>query len=314
MLSHNPLLRSGIRYLNLHSWVQIFLVYESKKEGMKKRFAIKIAYLGQNYHGFQRQKEGIQTVEGTILETLLQQKIIDNIRSARYSAAGRTDQGVNALGQVIAFDAVRDKFCLEELNANLPDDIFAWGISQVPSIFNARRDAILRIYRYFCRYKNENIGLLTEALKRLKGTHDFKKLCKKPDPLPSGYQKSTVLTLETAKVTHHKKNAVLEFEFASRSFLWYQVRKMVSLVLQIGAEDLSMNIIDELLDPEIPLLPGGIKPAPPEGLVLYDVLYEPNVSFQKIQKKTLVALPLERRLDSYTALLSVITAMKKNIL
>ncbi|MHA1743805.1 MAG: hypothetical protein ACTSV6_06100, partial [Candidatus Heimdallarchaeota archaeon] len=202
----------------------------------------------------------------------------------------------------------------EELNANLPDDIFAWGISQVPSIFNARRDAILRIYRYFCRYKNENIGLLTEALKRLKGTHDFKKLCKKPDPLPSGYQKSTVLTLETAKVTHHKRNAVLEFEFASRSFLWYQVRKMVSLVLQIGAEDLSMNIIDELLDPEIPLLPGGIKPAPPEGLVLYDVLYEPNVSFQKIQKKTLVALPLERRLDSYTALLSVITAMKKNIL
>jgi len=280
---------------------------------MKHRFAIKFAYLGQNYQGFQRQKKGIKTIEGTILEVLQKQNILEKTQPARYSAAGRTDRGVNALGQVIAFDSPREQIYLEELNANLPDDIFAWGLATVPSTFNARRDATLRIYKYYTLYNGEDLELIAQALTKLEGTHDFKKLSKKADPLPSGIQKSTVLTLECATVVYHKMQNLLEFEFSSRSFLWHQVRKMVSLVLAIGQGLQTLEGLDDVLNPEKPELPGGIKLAPPEGLILYDVHY-PNVVFQGTTKKSLIEVPLKRKLATYSALQAVLQLMKNHLI
>jgi len=274
---------------------------------MTRRFAIKIAYIGKEYQGFQRQTESIKTVEGTIIDTLIELEIMNNVSESRYSAAGRTDKGVNAISQVIAFDSKRDEIYLEEINSILPRDIYAWAIAEVKENFHPRRDALLRTYRLYHYYFNEDLKLMTKAVKKLEGTHDFVKLCKKSDKLLDGSPKSTVLTLETAKF--NLQSNLLEFEFSSRSFLWNQVRKMVSVILDIGSGKYTPEIIDEVLDPLSSNPKGGIRPVPPDGLVLYDVYYE-NIDFTPIAKITSFESRLHEKLNFYSSTAAVIELMK----
>lgn len=278
---------------------------------MTKRFAIKIAYLGKNYQGFQRQTASIKTIEKTIFEALKELEIIKKISESKYAAAGRTDKGVNAISQVIVFNSLKDEVFLEELNTILPNDIYAWAIAEVKESFNARRDALLRTYRYYHYHFNENLKLMKKATRKLEGTHDFIKLCKKSDKLPSGIEKSTILTLDTAKL--NKRDNILEFEFISRSFLWNQVRKMVSLILAIGSGKYTLEVIDEVLNPQSSEPKGGIRPVPPEGLVLYDVQYK-DLKFNTIVKKTTFQGQFQEKLNSYSSTLAVLELMKNSIL
>ncbi|MCK5046334.1 MAG: tRNA pseudouridine(38-40) synthase TruA [Candidatus Heimdallarchaeota archaeon] len=277
---------------------------------MTERFAIKIAYIGKEYQGFQRQTESIKTVEGTILDTLIELEIINKVSESRYSAAGRTDKGVNAISQVIAFDSLKNKIYLEEINDLLPRDIYAWAKAEVKENFHPRRDALLRTYRLYHYYSNENLKLMTKAMKKLRGTHDFVKLCKKSDNLQDGSPKSTILTLETAKF--NLQNDLLEFEFSSRSFLWNQVRKMVSVILDIGSGKYPPEILDEILNPPTSKPKGGIKPVPPYGLVLYDIYYK-NIKFSPITKKISCETRLLEKLNFYSSTSAVLKLMKDTI-
>lgn len=277
---------------------------------MTERFAIKIAYIGKEYQGFQRQTESIKTVEGTILDTLIELEIINKVSESRYSAAGRTDKGVNAISQVIAFDSLKNKIYLEEINDLLPRDIYAWAKAEVKENFHPRRDALLRTYRLYHYYSNENLKLMTKAMKKLRGTHDFVKLCKKSDNLQDGSPKSTILSLETAKF--NLQNDLLEFEFSSRSFLWNQVRKMVSVILDIGSGKYPPEILDEILNPPTSKPKGGIKPVPPYGLVLYDIYYK-NIKFSPITKKISCETRLLEKLNFYSSTSAVLKLMKDTI-
>jgi len=67
------------------------------------RIALKIAYIGTEYHGYQIQPN-VPTIEKELFGTLEELKIITDPKSARYTGSGRTDAGVHALEQVIAFD------------------------------------------------------------------------------------------------------------------------------------------------------------------------------------------------------------------
>ncbi|MFW9923206.1 MAG: tRNA pseudouridine(38-40) synthase TruA [Candidatus Thorarchaeota archaeon] len=280
---------------------------------MVQRYALKIAYIGKNYQGFQRQKENIKTIEGTIFSALIELGIITSDEKTRYSAAGRTDAGVSAVGQVIAFDSQKDTIYLEEINQKLPDDIYAIGIAKVPEDFNARRNAIKRSYRYFAPYNGENIRLMKQGMKKLLGTHNFEKFCKKPDKLPSGVEKSTILTLDKATLRLMKKNRLLIFDFSSRSFLWKQVRKMVSAILAIGKKKYSPQIIDLAFDMESNEPIGGIKPVPAEGLILYNVEYK-NVKFEPMNKKELVLIRIQSKFDLVSSEHAVIQMMQKKLL
>ena len=277
---------------------------------MTVRFAIKIAYIGKGYQGFQRQTESIKTVEGTILDTLIELEIINNASESRYSAAGRTDKGVNAISQVIAFDSLKDKIYLEEINDLFPKDIYVWAKAEVKENFHPRRDALLRTYRLYHYYSNEDLKLMTKAMKKLRGTHDFVKLCKKSDNLQDGSPKSTTLTLEIAKFS--LQNDLLEFEFSSRSFLWNQVRKMVSLILDIGSGKYPPEILDEILNPPTSKPKGGIKPVPPDGLVLYDIHYK-NIKFIPITKQISIESRLRENLNFYSSTSAVLKLMKDTI-
>lgn len=279
---------------------------------MVNHYAIKIAYIGKNYQGFQRQSASIKTIEGTIIDVLKKFNYIKDISSARYSAAGRTDKGVNAISQVIVFDTPREELYLEELNANLPPDIFAWAKVEVDAEFNARKSALKRTYRYFHVYNNEDLKLMKRGLRKLEGTHDFKKLCKKPDKLSNGSEKSTVMNIDDATVKLFKKQNLLQFEFSSRNFLWKQVRKMVSLILDVGSKTHSLEFIDEVLTPTIPVNKGGIKPSAAEGLVLFDVKYE-SIKFEKIGKLSTILPILMERINLQKSTLAVLELMQKRI-
>ncbi|HUT82588.1 MAG TPA: tRNA pseudouridine(38-40) synthase TruA [Candidatus Bathyarchaeia archaeon] len=280
---------------------------------MTQRYAVKIAYIGKNYRGFQRQETSIRTIEGEIETALSSLGIIKDFSSARYTAAGRTDKGVHALSQVISFDSLRETIYLEEINQKLPDDVYAWGIAKVDNDFHARRAVKKRTYRYYINYSNEKLALMRKALKKLIGTHDFVKLCKKPDDLSDGRPKSTVLTLVTAKVHLLRKKDILEFEFSSQSFLWHQVRKMVSLVLAIGKREFPVKAIDQALDPTSERLKRNSVLAPAEGLVLYKIEYS-GIQFESSTKKIFYKEKILGELNRYNSTLAVAQLMKKFLL
>ncbi|MDK2795451.1 MAG: tRNA pseudouridine38-40 synthase, partial [Archaeoglobaceae archaeon] len=104
------------------------------------RYAIKIAYFGDNFFGSQFQPDR-RTVAGEILKALKSFGI-----DSRLSFAGRTDTGVHALGQVVAFNT-ESKITPRMLNSELPEDITAWALAEVPEDFNPRK-ASSRVYSY----------------------------------------------------------------------------------------------------------------------------------------------------------------------
>ena len=113
------------------------------------RTALKVAYIGTDFHGFQVQPD-VKTIEGELLRALSELNIIDNRHSANYIAAGRTDKGVHAIGQVIAFDTDNpDMVMPRAINSRLPGTIWTWAWSEVvPPGFDPRRDTLSREYRY----------------------------------------------------------------------------------------------------------------------------------------------------------------------
>jgi tRNA pseudouridine38-40 synthase len=110
------------------------------------KIALKLAYLGENYYGFQRQPD-YTTIDSEVRDALEQIGVIHG----DFCYAGRTDRGVNALGQVIDFwiDEKNAKLAKPRcLNGRLPRDIWTWAYSVAPIGFSARWNALWREYRY----------------------------------------------------------------------------------------------------------------------------------------------------------------------
>lgn len=237
------------------------------------RYAVRLAYLGQNYYGFQRQPN-MKTVEGTLIEALEKVGWIANPKESKYNYAGRTDQGVNALSQTIAFNTQKNVI-LPALNTTLPEDMRCWAYAQVPEYFDPRRDALRRMYKYYAIYKGENFRLMKKAASILKGTHDFKNLC-----TPKSNER-TVRTLFESKI--EKKGDLIIFTFTSKGFLWKMIRKTVTALREIGMNKKSLQYLKDLLDPDYKPR-GGITPADPEGLILFDVKYSFDFQVDEVSK------------------------------
>ncbi|HNT01946.1 MAG TPA: tRNA pseudouridine(38-40) synthase TruA, partial [Candidatus Saccharicenans sp.] len=113
---------------------------------LTENFKLIISYDGTEYHGWQRQpgKITIQALIENALQRLTGQVI-------KLQAAGRTDAGVHAIGQVASFRAVsrlKESELLRALNALLPPDIRIMEVARVARDFQARKSAHSKIYRY----------------------------------------------------------------------------------------------------------------------------------------------------------------------
>ncbi len=236
-----------------------------------RRYALKIFYIGSEYYGFQRQP-GLKTIEGTLLDNLK-----ETVDFKFWAVAGRTDKGVSAIGNVIAFTTAQ-KVILPAINAHLPEDIKIWAKAIVPENFHPRYDALYRHYRYICPYDGEDINKIKEGAEFLVGTHNFKNLCK------SKIIENTTRTIEKITIGRDERG-LLVFNFIGNAFLWKMIRKIVKVVIQVGKGEISFQELRNLLNPNYSPQK-GIEPMPAEGLILYDVGYpfDFNIDRYSIEK------------------------------
>jgi tRNA pseudouridine38-40 synthase len=238
-----------------------------------------LAYEGTQYHGF-----GLQPDRRTIQEVLEEALARSLGERVRVTAAGRTDAGVHANGQVVSF-TTRGRLAPPELlravNAHLPDDVLVHGAAEMPPELDARRSALRRHYRYliwrhrlpslFWRrwawHQTDRIDLsaMADAAQALLGTHDFTSFAGHLAQAPTG--RTTVRTVERA--AWWRDGDLIGFEITANAFLRHMVRGIVGTLIQVGRGRLNPAQFAEIVAAADRRKAGAN--APPHGLTLVRV-------------------------------------------
>jgi tRNA pseudouridine38-40 synthase len=228
--------------------------------------AFRIAYDGRPYSGFQRQPD-VPTVEDALLDGLADLGVLDGAAvPPGYAAAGRTDAGVSALAQTVAFEAPA-WLTPAAYDGALPSTVRAWAHADVPAEFHATRDASRRVYRYHLYAPGLADDRVAAALDRLAGEHDFHNLT--PD------DERTVRRLETGA---ERDGDFLVVTVAANGFARHLVRRLVALVRAVGSGASDLDRVGTVLGADPVEGGAGVPTAPATPLVLADVRY-PGVTF-----------------------------------
>lgn len=247
------------------------------------RYQVILAYDGTPYQGFQRQA-GVETVQGVV------ERALRNLGWSGQSilAAGRTDTGVHAAGQVIAFDLDWRHSTTElrsAINAHLPPEIAVQSVAEVEDDFHPRYAAISRSYRYhiFCQevrhplrerfawrvHPEVDLTRLTQVADLLLGTHDFAAFG--TPPRAGGSTVRTVYESRWHLSQSEWQNPDIVFSITADAFLYRMVRRLVYLQVLVGQGKMSLGDFQELLANPPKTAVQGL--APPCGLVLVSVAY-----------------------------------------
>jgi len=233
-------------------------------ENMQK-VALKVAYIGTDFHGFQRQPNH-KTVEGELIPALKQSGLINNLKDCGYAISGRTDQGVHALGNVISFKT-SENVKINLINDLLPRSIRILALAGVPFGFKPRY-AKSRHYRYIIvNGAGLDLKEIKYASRLIQGTHDFSNFSKRSERNP-------VRTVEKIGISLNKD--LLIIDVFGESFLWNMVRKIASALFMVGSNQIYVDDVQKFLDPSFQ---AAIVPMAPEGLILVDTIYE-GVNFK----------------------------------
>ena len=254
---------------------------------MGSRIKLTVSYLGTGFHGWQRQLRQ-RTIQGELEESL---QNLTGGSSIVAIAAGRTDAGVHAAGQVAHADlpsAIPPESLFRALNKSLPSDVRVRGVRHIHGGFHARRDALAKHYVYRARWSTPTLpwlglrsGTITRitdlvaldgASRSLRGAHDMASFT-----VPEVADGPTVRTLYRVWI-RPRENGV-DFHFVGNGFLRYQVRRMVGALLAVGRAERTLEELRNLLDRPLPGAP--ITTAPARGLTLEKVYYRqvPSLGF-----------------------------------
>jgi tRNA pseudouridine38-40 synthase len=219
----------------------------------------------------------------------------------RTRAAGRTDAGVHALGQVVCFQTDVPLACdriRKGLNALLPDDIAVAAASEAPAGFDPRRHAKGKRYRYLVWNHPSRPALLRRrtwhvrraldlaamraAARTLVGEHDFSafrasgcearstvRAVRRLEILPWSHPAAP----ETApgRGAGEEAPALLAFEVEGTAFLRFMVRNLVGTLVEVGLGRIDAEAVAGILAAGDRRRAG--RTAPPQGLVLLGVDY-----------------------------------------
>lgn len=233
------------------------------------RIALKIAYVGTGYHGSQVQPD-VATIEGELFNALTDLEIIGDPKSARFSSSGRTDAGVHAREQIIAFDTDKPNLAIPRVvNSKLPNSIWAWAHAEVPDDFDPRRKAVARRYRYILSGEQYDISRIRAASKILVGEHDFANFCNK------GEEKTTIRNVERIDV--RVSGTLTKIDVQANSFLWNMVRKMVTALTMVGSGVREEEWLTQMLNPQS--YEEGLESSPAYGLTLMEVIYPEAINW-----------------------------------
>lgn len=247
------------------------------------RYALKVEYHGAPFAGWQRQADQ-STVQGAIEDAL--SRIAEGPHTI--AAAGRTDAGVHAWGQVAHCDMAKtwESFRLSEaLNYHLkPAPIAITAAAEVTGDWHARFSAQARHYhfRLLCRRAPAthtaglvwqikqplNVDAMREGAKHLIGRHDFttfrSSICQSDSPVKT-LDRLDVIAVETAY------GPEIHFDVRARSFLHNQVRSFVGTLERVGAGAWHPDDVAEALAARDRAACGPVSP--PQGLYLAHVVY-----------------------------------------
>ena len=263
-----------------------------------RNIRLTIAYDGTNYCGWQVQPNGVavQAVVEAAIEKL-------TLQSSPIFAAGRTDAGVHALGQVANFHTESGISCEKfrsGLQRFLPNDVAVRQVEEVPEEFHARYHAVQKRYRYvilnsrvsmpFVQRFTYQVGrtlddeAMHEAAQMLVGEHDFRSF---ESHFPN--RSSSVRTISELTVTRYRHwplwsqqqpSAVpidptgeyIYFDIVADGFLYNMVRSIVGTLLKVGYGSWSVKKVREILQNQDRDHAGAT--APPQGLYLVKVEYD----------------------------------------
>ena len=238
-----------------------------------------LEYDGTHFFGYQTQKNR-RTVQSE-LEKAFQKLFQKKIKSC---AAGRTDSGVHAEGQVVHF-RTSSRFPIEKiqygLNHYLPKDVSIVEIAVAPSSFHAQYSAKWKLYEYrvlhskhrspleyskACQFPRPlNVKKMRQAAALLKGKHDFRAF-----ESSGGRRKSAVRTIRKFEI--NRKGKIISFLVEADGFLYKMVRSLVGTLLQIGAGKIKLVQIKQILSSKDRNLIGPT--APSHGLILKRISYK----------------------------------------
>ncbi|MBN1765361.1 MAG: tRNA pseudouridine(38-40) synthase TruA [Sedimentisphaerales bacterium] len=246
-----------------------------------RNIKLTISYDGTDYHGWQRQKEGLMTIQQALEEAIaraLGEQV--NLRGS-----GRTDAGVHAAGQVANFmtnTPIPTEKVYRVINKFLPADICALQSQDVPDDFDAIASAKSKLYRYAvfnhaeipikeirycCHYYHPcDEQLMRVAALDLVGEHDFASF----SSMDAGNkEKNTVRTIYQCRVW--RTGHYLYVDVEGNGFLYNMVRNIVGTLLEVGRGRLSPDGIPDILAAHTRRAAGHKAPA--NGLSLQWVKY-----------------------------------------
>jgi tRNA pseudouridine38-40 synthase len=246
----------------------------------ERNIKLTIAYDGTDFFGWQLQKKG-RTIQGVMQEGLSRL----HGHPVHLQAAGRTDSGVHATGQVANFrtdiDSIAPERFRDAVNAYLPRDVRVLASSEVPPGFHARRSARLRVYRYYTvcgpvllphvrNYRhwvrrNLDIVRLSEMADVLVGERDFTCFSAEGDA-----NLSKVRRIVTS--AFHREGETLVYTIAATSFLWKMVRTIMGTFLMLDEQGLGPRELSLIMETGMRSNAGGTAPA--RGLFLERVDYD----------------------------------------
>ena len=226
--------------------------------------AYRVAYDGRAYHGFQRQPD-VATVEDALLDALGTLGLEFADAPPGWAAAGRTDAGVSALAQTVAFEAP-EWLSPRAFSAHLPEDVHAWASASVPADFHATHDARRREYTYFLPAPEADPDRIAALERRLAGEHDFHNLAAEDEG-----------TVRELAIESRREGQFRRIVVRADGFPRQLVRRLVALYDQVARGAADLAFVDRVLDSEPLPGPQGVEPAPATGLVLTDVEYEQSL-------------------------------------
>ena len=237
-------------------------------------FKATVEYDGTEFAGFQSQPKA-RTVQGELEAALAR---LSGGNRQPVVGAGRTDAGVHATGQVIAFTypgSLSAEELTEALNGTLPPDVAISGVRRAPAGFNPRYAARYREYRYtiwngprsplrertalWVRSKLD-VAAMAEAGRSLEGRHDFSPF--------GGADPQPVRTIHRLRV--RRQGQTVTIDVRADAFLRGMVRRIVATLLAVGRGRLEASAVPGLLAAGVPALGGAAAPA--RGLCLRRVV------------------------------------------
>lgn len=241
------------------------------------KLALGIEYDGSGFRGFQYQ-DNAPSVQGA-LETALSQIAAQPVR---INAAGRTDAGVHATGQVVGFHSPVERplrAWLRGTNSLTPPAVKVRWVRPVDAAFHARYSAVARRYQYLfydseitsplvdrqvCRAANLDEDAMHRAAQDLLGEHDF-----------SAFRGAGCQSLSAHRCVHRinvlRAGSFVIVDITANAFLLHMVRNIAGGLRRVGQGQVPEGWLGRILDGRDRSVLGPT--APPDGLYLVEVRY-----------------------------------------